>query len=471
MDYGWLSVLPPVLAIVLAIWTRQVYVSLFLGIWFGWTILSAWNPVTGLAKAVQACIGVFQDAGNTRVVIFSLFVGALIMLMQRSGGVQGFINLMLQRKLVRSRRAANLFASAIGTLIFVESNITCLITGTVSRPIFDKFKISRERLAYVCDSTSAPVCILMPLNAWGAFVMGLLSKQGLQDEASLFLAAWPFDFYAFLAYFLVILTSLTGKDIGPMKKAEFRAMNEGKVLADGAVPVISEEVTLVEPKQGVPARARNMLVPVAVMVLMMPVGLAITGHGDLTAGSGSTAVLWGVLAAVIVGSVMYRMQKILTGHELTNLIIKGMGGLVPLASLMVFAFAIGDMTRVLGTGEFVAGVASETLSPIYLAAIVFIATAFIAFSTGTSWGTWAVMMPIAIPTAVAMDVSLPLTVGAVLSGGIFGDHSSPISDTTLVSSMAAASDHIDHVKTQLPYAMIAGSISLILYLIFGLILH
>ncbi|MFQ5797310.1 MAG: Na+/H+ antiporter NhaC family protein [Bacteroidota bacterium] len=184
----------------------------------------------------------------------------------------------------------------------------------------------------------------------------------------------------------MILTSLTGKDIGPMKKAEFRAMNEGKLLADGAVPVISEEVTLIEPKRGVPARARNMLVPVAAMVLMMPVGLAITGHGDLTAGSGSTAALWGVLAAVIVGSVMYRMQKILTGHELTNLIIKGMGGLVPLASLMVFAFAIGDMTRVLGTGEFVAGVASETLSPVYIAAIVFIATAFIAFSTGTSCG-------------------------------------------------------------------------------------
>ncbi len=378
---------------------------------------------------------------------------------------------MLDRNLVRGRRGANLFASIVGTVVFVESNITCLITGTVSRPIFDKLRISRERLAYVCDSTSAPVCILIPLNAWGAYVMGLLSKEGIQNEASLFLASWPFDFYAFLAYFLVVLTSLTGKDIGPMKRAEHRAATEGKLLADGAVPVVSEEVTLLEPKQGIPARARNMLVPVLTMVLMMPIGLAITGQGDLTAGSGSTAVLWGVLAAVIVGAVMYRVQGILSVHELTNLTIKGMGGLVPLASLMVFAFAIGDMTRMLGTGEFVASVASEALSPVYIAAIIFITTAFIAFSTGTSWGTWAVMMPIAVPTAVAMNVSLPLTIGAVLSGGIFGDHTSPISDTTIVSSLSSASDHIDHVKTQLPYAMIAGSIALLLYLIFGFILH
>lgn len=470
MDYGWLSILPPILAIVLAIWTRQVYISLFLGIWLGWSILSAWDPIDGLARAIQACIDVFSDAGNTRVIMFSLLVGALITLMQRSGGVQGFIRLMLEKKLVRSRRAGNLFATVVGTLIFVESNITCLITGAVSRPIFDKLKISRERLAYVCDSTSAPVCILVPLNAWGAYVMGLLSSEGIESEAALFLAAWPFDFYAFFAYFLVVLTALLGKDIGPMRKAETRAMTEGKLLADGAVPMMSEEVTLLEPKEGMPLRSRNMLIPVGVMVVMMPVGLAITGQGDLTAGSGSTAVLWGVLAAVVVGAIMYRVQKLLTVTELMNLILKGMGGLVPLATVMMLAFAIGDMTRALGTGVFVASVASETLSPVFIAAIVFLSTAFVAFSTGTSWGTWAVMIPIAIPTALAMDVNLPLTVGAVLSGGIFGDHTSPISDTTLVSSMSAASDHIDHVKTQLPYALIAGMIALALYLIFGMVL-
>ncbi|MEE9288007.1 MAG: Na+/H+ antiporter NhaC family protein [Bacteroidota bacterium] len=470
MDYGWVSILPPIIAIVLAIWTRQVYISLFLGIWLGWSILSAWDPIDGLARAIHACIDVFNDADNTRVIMFSLLVGALITLMQRSGGVQGFIRLVLEKKLVRSRRAANLFATVVGTLIFVESNITCLITGAVSRPIFDRLKISRERLAYVCDSTSAPVCILIPLNAWGAYVMGLLSSEGIESEATLFLAAWPFDFYAFFAYFLVVLTALLGKDIGPMKKAETRAMTEGKLLADGAVPMMSEEVTLLEPKEGIPLRSRNMLIPVGVMVVMMPIGLAITGQGDLTAGSGSTAVLWGVLAAVVVGAIMYRVQNLLTVTELMNLILKGMGGLVPLATVMMLAFAIGDMTRALGTGVFVASVASEALNPVFIAAIVFLSTAFVAFSTGTSWGTWAVMMPIAIPTALAMDVSLPLTVGAVLSGGIFGDHTSPISDTTLVSSMSAASDHIDHVKTQLPYALIAGMISLALYLIFGMVL-
>jgi len=468
---SWVSILPPLSAIILALITKQVYISLFLGIWLGWTILSGWNPIVGLANSIDGIINVFKEPGNTRVIIFSALVGALIALTQRSGGVQGFVNLILKKGFIKSRKSAQIFAWAIGMSIFVESSITCLVTGAVSRPIFDKLKISREKLAYICDSTSAPICIMIPLNAWGAYVIALLSQTGLKNEISLFISALPLNFYAIFAILLVVFIAITGLDFGPMKRAELRAIREGKVIADGAMPLISEEVINIAPKPGVNPKARNMLIPVLTMVLMMPVGLYITGNGDITGGSGSTSVLWAVLTSIFVAGVIYKIQKILSIRETIELTLKGMGGLIPLAVLMTFAFAIGGVCRELKTGEYVAHVAEKFLSPSLLAGVVFLTSSFISFSTGTSWGTFAIMMPIAIPTAIALNSNLPLVIASVLSGGVFGDHSSPISDTTIVSSMASACDHLDHVKTQLPYALTAGLLALIFFIIFGLILN
>lgn len=471
MTYGWLSILPPLLAIVLAIWTRQVFLSLFLGIWSGWVILSGGNLLSGLAQAIQACVDVFKDAGNTRVIIFSSLIGALITLTQRSGGVQGFVEWIQTRNLIQSRRGAAVMAWLIGMSIFIESSITCLVTGAVSRPVFERLRISREKLAYICDSTSAPVCILIPLNAWGAYVLGLLDREGVQNSLGTFFETIPLNFYALLAVGMVAYIAFTFRDFGPMKHAERRALDTGKTIADGALPLVSTEVTSIEAKHGVPPRAINMLLPIATMIVMMPLGLFITGNGDMTAGSGSTAVLWSVLAAIVCAGLLYRIQRILTAHEIVDLTLKGMGGLIPLGILMNFAFAIGDTTKALGTGPYVASVAEQVLHPLLVAPVLFAAAAFIAFSTGTSWGTFAVMMPIAVPTATLTGVSLPLCVAAVLSGGVFGDHASPISDTTLVSSMAAASDHVDHVKTQLPYALVAAIGALLLFGAAGVLLH
>ena len=445
--------------------------SLFLGIWSGWVIISGGNVFTGLASAIQASIDVFKDAGNTRVIIFSSLIGALITLTQRNGGVQGFVDWIQRKNLVRTRRGASMMAWIIGMSIFIESSITCLVTGAVARPIFERFKISREKLAYICDSTSAPVCIMIPLNAWGAYVIGLLARDGVENPLSVFFQTLPFNFYAILAIGLVAFIAFTFRDFGPMKKAEIRSETTGKTIADGAVPVVSEETASIPPKENIPYRAVNMILPVLSMIIMMPVGLLITGDGDLTAGSGSTSVLWSVLVAIVVAGVLSTSQKILNTREVIDLTLKGMGGLIPLGILMNFAFAIGDTTKVLGTGQYVASVAEVFLHPAAVAPVIFLASSFIAFSTGTSWGTFAIMMPIAIATAGTTDTSLPLCIAAVLSGGVFGDHASPISDTTLVSSMAAASDHIDHVKTQLPYAATTGIGALILFGIFGFILH
>jgi len=466
-SYGWLSILPPLLAIFLAIKTKHVYISLIVGIWLGWTIMNGWNPLTGVIQTVNILVAVFEDADNTRVVLFSAIIGAIITFTQFSGGMKGFVNWVVSKGLVKTRRSAGLLAWLLGFVIFIESNICVLVSGAVCRPIFDKVRVSREKLAYILDSTSAPKCIIIPLNAWGAFVLGLLAAQGIEDPIRVFIASIPFNFYAFAALSLVIFVVLTGKDIGPMKEAERRVREEGKLLRDGAEPLISDEVIMLKEKQGIPLRAINMILPVATMVIMMPVVLFITGKGNIMEGSGSLSVLWAVICGLMAGAVAYKAQKIMSGKEITDVFMKGVGGIIPLASLMILAFAIGDTCDALGTGPFVAQAAKSTLNPGIIPVVIFLISCFIAFSTGTSWGTFAIMIPIAVPMINIIGLHPGLTIAAVLGGGVFGDHCSPISDTTIISSMASATDHIDHVRTQVPYALLAAFFAIILFVIFG----
>ena len=461
---AWLSVLPPLLAIVLAIVTRQVFLSLFLGIWLGWTFLEGFDPLSGLAQAIEACVNVFADAGNTRVILFSALVGALIAFTRYSGGVAGFVEKMSALGATRTRRQAMGLSYGIGVLIFIESSITSLVNGAVCRPIFDKMKISREKLAYLCDATAAPICILIPLNAWGAYIIALLHDEGVSQPVGVLIESMATNFYAILSLVFALLLVITGRDFGPMKEAERRVREEGKLLRDGAEPMVQEDLAGMEAPAGVIPKARRLLVPVLVMVVMMPLGLLITGKGDLLAGSGSTAVLWAVLAAVVVAAVMTKRATRMPLSGLTDLFFKGVGALMPLALLMVLAFAIGQTTRALGTGAFVAQFTDAHVASVLIPALCFALSCLIAFSTGTSWGTFAIMLPIAVGLA-GPDLSLGLLVSAVLGGGVFGDHCSPISDTTMIASMAAGTDHIDHVNTQLPYALTVAGVSVILYVL------
>jgi Na+/H+ antiporter NhaC len=470
-SFGWLSILPPVVAIGLAIKTKQVYLSLALFVWLGWTIMSGWNPVAGLVASVDAYVAAVTDGDNARVLMFSVLIGSMITLTQASGGMEGFVQGVERLGLARSKRSVGLLTAGVSMAVFLESNFGLLVSGSVARPLYDKFRISREKLSYVIDATCSPKCILigslLPLNAWGAYVAALLVAQDIQRPATILVAAVPLNFYSVLALGLALVVILTGWNLGPMREAERRVAQEGRLLREGAKPMVSEEVSGERAKEGVPRRAVNMILPIATMVGTVPVVLWITGAGDLSAGSGSEAVLWGVIVGVLLAVVSYRLQRIMTIEESTQEIIKGMQGLVPLVIVLSLAFTIGATTRALGTGVFVAQAAQATLATGLIPALVFLLACFIAFSTGTSWGTFAIMIPIVIPMVELLGLHPALTVAAALGGGIFGDHCSPISDTTIVASMASATDHIDHVRTQLPYALLAAGGATLLFLVFG----
>lgn len=487
-DYGFLSVLPPVIAIFLALKTKQVYIALIFGIWFSWLIMNDWNLLDGTLDTVEGMVSVFKSEGNTRTIMFSALVGALLLFIQYSRGVEGFIDqlnkLILyveQKHTGYSRVIVQLLAMVTGIILFVETSISSLTVGTLYRPVFDKLKIPREKLAYIADSSSAPTSILIPFNAWGAFIMGLLITMHIENPFSVMLSSIVYNFYPILALIILFLIIISKKDFGSMAKAEKRTRLTGKLLNDGSKPMISEVITSYEPKEGIPARAYNMIIPLLTMVAMMPVNLAFTGWEKVEKyhsfsdhffqaigkGSGSASVLYAVITSLLVAMILYRVQRIMKLKEMVDLTLKGISELMPLALLMLLAFAIGDACNQLGTGEFVANFSKDWLAPEFLPALVFVISSFIAFSTGTSWGTFAIMLSISIPMAEIHGAELTLIIAATLGGGIFGDHCSPISDTTIISSMASASDHIDHVKTQLPYALLGGIITTIFYIIIG----
>lgn len=468
-DPGWLSLLPPLLAIALAIRTKQVVLSLFAGIWMGYFILNDFNPLLGITAGLDGVISVFSSAGSTEVLVFTLLIGSLIATIEASGGVRGFVHFLESRRYVHNRIRAQFLAWATGIIIFIESNITLLVAGSVSRPLFDRYRISREKLAYLIDSTSAPVCVMIPLNAWGAVIISLIaSTDEVDNPLQIFIASIPYNLYAITAILLSAVVIWRNIDIGPMKAAEERT-RQGRLAWPKATVMgdISGKTEGDDSEQQV-APAYLMTLPILAMVLMMPVGLYVTGDGSLIEGSGSRSILWAVSFALVVAWALQLGRKQRDVNDLMLLFMKGAGGMLPIATILLLALALGHIASELGTGPYVAGVVGAAVPEPLLAPLIFLVSAFIAFSVGSSWGTFAIMIPIAVPIATTLGLPVPLLLGAAISGGIFGDHASPISDTTVVASMASATDHIDHVRTQLPYALLAAAIAATGFLLLGL---
>jgi Na+/H+ antiporter NhaC len=335
--------------------------------------------------------------------------------------VRGFIHLLEHRAWVNSPRRAQWLAYVTGLVIFIESNITLLVAGAISRPLFDRYQLSREKLAYVIDSTSAPVCIMLPFNAWGAVVLTLLTSAMVENPVDVFIASIPLNFYAIAAILLVAVVIARGIDIGPMKKAAERTRN-GMLLWPGTTPMVDPAVLQESGQAGPADKARYMIVPIAVMVISMPVSLLVTGDGDLSAGSGSTSVLWAVLLALASAWVLTLSARRLSVEELMTTFLRGAGGLLPVSMILLFALALGDVANLLGTGLYVAGVAEAAIPVSLLPVILFLTSCVISFSIGSSWGAFAIMIPLAMQIGLSLEVSLPLFLAAVLSGSVFGDH-------------------------------------------------
>jgi Na+/H+ antiporter NhaC len=453
----WLSVLPPLVAIVVVLWRREVILALFLAIFVSELLLTqafANGLLIALLNSLERIAAVFADIGNTRILMFSLMIGALMAYMRHSGGVTALVERLVQRGLAGTPRRASLLTSGVGAAIFVEGNLSILTSGIMARGLFDKFGMSRARLAYIIDSTAAPVCILILLNGWGAYVLALLGGYELGAPAAVVLwGTVPLNFYALFALALVFFTAWTGRTFGPMSRREDEVETEYE--ADIEYP---------------PTRARYMLVPMATLVLGMIGFMLWTGNGSIAAGSGSKSVLYATALACVVAYLMMLGSRRFDHLRLVKIGFDGMGELLPLVTIVLFSLALGASLKELGTGVFIAGLVGDFLPMILVAPMLFLAGALISFSTGTSWGTFAILIPLGMPLVEMLGLPPTLVLAAILGGGVFGDHCSPISDTTAISSLAAGCDLLEHVKTQLPYALVAGAAALVAYFLAGLFL-
>ncbi len=453
----WLSILPPLFAILVVLWKKEVILALLVAL-FSSELLLIINQDLNIfltpINSIDRVIATITSEGNARILLFSLLVGALLAFMRDSGGVSALVNRLVSSGIAKTKKRAGGITMFTGAVIFIESNLSVLTAGIMARGLFDKFKMSRARLAYVIDSTSAPVCILILLNGWGAYILGLLSSYELPSSALIVLwSTLPYNFYAWLTLVVVGYTIFADKVHGPMKEAEVK------------LETIDSKIDITKP-----TKARFMLLPLGVMIISMIAFMFWTGDGDITKGSGSRSVLYATFLACIVGYSLIVFSKQKDHKSTIKLGFSGMGELLPLVTIVLLSISLGASLKILGTGIFVAGLVGDYLPIIMIAPMLFLAGGIISFTTGTSWGTFAILIPIGMPLVTALNLPPELILAAILGGGIFGDHSSPISDTTAVSSLAAGCDLLTHVKTQLPYALAVGSVSFVLYMLVGLLI-
>ena len=454
---GWLTILPQIVAIGIVLWRKEVILALVAAIFTSeFLLLIQANQVTiamAPIETIERIVNVFSSPGNTRILVFSLIVGGLIAYLKHSGGVTALVNLLINTGITKTKKQAGLMSFLIGILLFVESNLSVITAGIVSRGLFDKFGMSRERLAYVIDSTSAPVCILLLFNGWGAVVLANLNSNGLANPETTLIGTIFYNFYAWIALAIVLYTILSDKLHGPLKGFEAKTQ-----LAAQKNPA----------PEFAASKASFMILPLLTLVILIFTFMYWTGNGSIRSGDGSKSILYASVISCIVIYIMMLASKRFSHINLVDIGFKGMGELLPLVSIVLLSLALGASLQILGTGLFVAGIVGEALPVIMIVPMLFLASSIMAFTTGTSFGTFAMMIPIGVPLIQMLGLPPAFVISAILGGGVFGDHCSPISDTTMISSVASGCDLLDHVKTQLPYALVGGGLTFVAYIITGL---
>ena len=453
----WTSLLPPLAAIVLAVWSRHVVLSLFVGLWLGVSMLAGWNPIVGLYSLVVDFAWVqATDPWNVTVIILMLCIGGFVELVVRSGAAEAFATSLC--RVVTNKVRAQVAVWFSGIVVFFSDSANPLILGPLFRPLFDRLKVSREKLAYLIDSTASPICILVPITSWAAYVLSLLSRE-LQDlpvsetSMSAYLSSIPFQFYAIGSLLLVPLIGFLGLEYGPMRKAEQRALAE---MTTAQTDASSTEQQQTEPDPRTASAGAIALTTVGIVIfsaLLLTGGFPDVGIlKAIAAGNSVVAVTLGFVAGAIVLAGLLMKQGTMYFGAVTRNWVRGAIGMREVLVILVLAWSLGACCDALGTGVYVAGVVDRIVAPMLVPALVFLAGALISFATGSAWGCYAIMMPIALPLALQAGLPIHIVLAAVLSGGILGDHASPISDTTILASMGSGCEHVEHVRTQLPYA-------------------
>jgi Na+/H+ antiporter NhaC len=488
---GWLSVLPSLIAITFALLFRQVVISLLAGVWLGALFIYNWNPLTAIIRTIDKYIvEAITDPNNAQILIFTFLLGGMVGIISRNGGTHGVVDSITRHAVGPIR--GQLAAYVMGLLIFFDDYSNTLIVGSTMRPVTDGLKISREKLAYIVDSTAAPVASIALIGGWVGFEVGLIDSAleplnlGVEPYV-LFVQSIPYRFYPILALAFVLMVIVTNRDYGPMLAAERRAHREGEVLREGANPASDFDAEILNPIEGKPRRWWNALIPIGVVAAVTLIGMYTTGReavlaaGDpdlglqnvIANGNSFSSLIWGSFAACVVAAVMTLLQRILSLEQTMAAWVAGLKAMLFACIVLTLAWSIGSITVEVHTAGYVVSLLTGNLDPRLLPVLVFIMCAFVSFATGTSWGTMAIMMPVVVPLAVALAADAGLAapaahtvlvgaVSGVLAGAVWGDHCSPISDTTILSSMATSSDHIDHVRTQIPYALAVGVVGMLI---------
>ncbi len=473
------ALLPPIIAIVLALITKEVYSSLMIGIITGGLLFAGFNPVGAMNHIfVDGMIKQLSDPWNVGILIFLVVLGSIVMLMNRAGGSAAFGRWASTH--VKTRLGAQLATIALGTLIFIDDYFNCLTVGSVMRPVTDKHKVSREKLAYLIDATAAPICIIAPISSWAAAVTGFVEgANGLE----LFIRAIPYNFYAFLTFVMMITISVGNFDYGKMAQAELQCGISDH--PDGSLKHSSLTGAEDQPNPPISQKGRviHLVLPIFALIICCIIGMIYTGgffdgEGFVTAFSNSdasTGLVFGSMVALFITIIFYLATRVLDFNECMNAIPEGFKSMVPAILILTLAWTLKAMTDSLGAAEYVGGlveqVAENGMVMGILPAFVFIIGAFLAFATGTSWGTFGMLIPIVV-SAFHSDINnelMIISISACMAGAVCGDHCSPISDTTIMASAGGQCEHIKHVSTQLPYAITVAAVSVFCYILAGFV--
>ena len=462
------ALVPPVVAITLALITKEVYSSLFVGIAVGGIFYGGGNFERTITHVLNdGLIGVLSDPYNVGILIFLVILGAMVSLMNRAGGSAAFGRWASQH--IKTRVGAQITTIILGCLIFIDDYFNCLTVGSVMRPITDKHNVSRAKLAYLIDSTAAPICIIAPISSWAAAVTGFVPGE---DGLSVFVQAIPFNFYALFTIVMMLGLVLLKVDYGPMKLHEDNA-KKGDLFTTGARPYAYNE----DVKENTKGHVLDLLIPIASLIVFCVIGMIYTGgffsgESIVTAFSNADAsvgLALGSFFALVVTILLYVCRKALTFKECMDCIPEGFKSMVPAIMILTFAWALKAMTDSLGAAPFVEGIMKGNAQALmnFLPAVIFLVGCFLAFATGTSWGTFGILIPIVVGVFSNDHQMMIIAISACMAGAVCGDHCSPISDTTIMASAGSQSDHVNHVSTQIPYAATVAVISCITYIIAG----